>query len=522
MPKPLPIGVQTFRKIIEGSYLYVDKTRWIYDLIRNPSGVYFLARPRRFGKSLLISTLEEIFRGNRELFRGLWLYDQPYDWRPYPIVRIDFSLATIKSAEALEQHLQRLLHQIAEEHQATLADGPYYALFADLIRRMAKDGKVVILVDEYDKPLIDNLGNLAEAQQIREVLKGFYIVIKGMDAYVRFVLLTGVSKFSKVGVFSGLNNLEDLSMSGGFSAALGITEEELLTNCQEHLADFATQRGVSMSELLPEIRRWYDGFCFSADCQHVYNPFSLLLLLRQRRFSDFWFETGTPTFLLKLIRDRGYDVRTLDQLEIEELAFSSYELETLRVVPLLVQTGYLTIKGYDRESRLYRLGYPNYEVERAFLTYLLDLFRSVEDGLAGAYLWRLVQALRAADFDRFFEILAVFFSDIPYDLHIPQERYYQTIFYLIFRLLGLQVGVEVHTSRGRADAVIELAEGVFIFEFKVAGSAAEALTQIKTRGYAEPYRLRDKAIYQVGIGFDPAARGLADWQVEEWPIRTIR
>ncbi len=514
MSKPLPIGIQTFKDIIAGGFLYVDKTRWIYDLIRPAKGVYFLSRPRRFGKSLLISTLAEIFQGKRELFRGLWLYDQPYDWRPYPVIRIDFSLAQVKSAEALEQHIRYTLRQIAGEYQVTLDDAAYYHQFADLIRLLAERGQVVILIDEYDKPLIDNLENLAEAQRIREVLKGFYTVIKGMDAYVRFVFLTGVSKFSKVGIFSGLNNLRDLSTDDRFSAMLGITQAEVETCFPDYIQRFAAHEEVSEAALLAEIRHWYDGFCFSRTCESVYNPFSLLLLLETQSFRDYWFETGTPTFLIKLIQQRGYDVRDLDQLELDELAFSSYELETLRIVPLLFQTGYLTVKGYDRKSRIYRLGYPNYEVELAFLSRLLTSFTPVEDGIAGGYLWRLTQALRAADFDRFFEILGVFFSDIPYDLQIPQERYYQTVFYLIFRLVGLQVGTEVRTSRGRADAVVEVAEGVFVFEFKLRGSAAEALAQIKARGYAEPYRLAGKPVTLIGVGFDPETRGIADWQME--------
>ena len=515
MSKPLPIGIQTFKDIIAGGFLYVDKTRWIYDLIRSSKGVYFLSRPRRFGKSLLLSTLAEIFWGNRELFRELWLYDQPYDWRPYPVIRIDFSLALATSAEEVEENIRYTLRQIAREYQVTLDDAPYYHQFADLIRRLAAErAQVVILIDEYDKPLIDNLENLAEAQRIRNVLKGFYSVIKGMDAYLRFVFLAGVSKFSKVGVFSGLNNLRDLSMDDRFSTMLGMTQAEVETCFPDYVQRFAAHEGVTELALLAQIRQWYNGFCFSRTCEPVYNPFSLLLLLETQTFKDYWFETGKPTFLIKLIQQRGYDVRDLDRLELDEAAFSSYELETLQLLPLLFQTGYLTIKGYDRESRLYRLGYPNYEVEHAFLNRLLTSFNPVEDGIAGGYLWRLTRALRAADFDRFFEILAVFFSDIPYDLHIPQERYYQTVFYLIFRLVGLQVGTEVRTSHGRADAVVEVAEGVFIFEFKLRGSAAEALAQIKARGYAEPYRLAGKPITLIGIGFDPEARAIADWQVE--------
>jgi len=513
MLKPLPIGIQTFRKIVEGGYLYVDKTRWIYDLIRNPSGVYFLARPRRFGKSLLISTLEEIFHGNRELFTGLWVYDQPYDWQSFPVLHIDFSLYQADNANHLKLVLADMLGELGERAGILLPPGDYLKRFRELIWRMAGDRRMVILIDEYDKPLLDHIDDLAEAQRVREVLRGFYTVIKGMDAHIRFVLLTGISKFSKVGVFSGLNNLEDISFSTRFAAILGITEGELLENWADYLVQMAGQEQTSVADLIANIRHWYNGFCFAAECQSVYNPFSLLLLMSQRRFSSFWFETGTPTFLIKLIEQRGYDVRELDNLELNELAFSAYELDDLSVVPLLYQTGYLTIKHYDPASRLYRLGYPNFEVEHAFLTYLLAAFSPADIGTAGAEIWRLRQALKAADFDQMFLILRAFFASIPYDIQMPQERYYQTVFYLVFRLLGLETGVEVRSSRGRADAVVEVDEGVYIFEFKLAGSAAGAIDQARRQGYADPYRAGHKPVYLVGVRFDLAQRAIAEWEV---------
>ena len=514
MLKPLPIGIQTFKDIIEGGFLYVDKTKWIYELIRYPKGVYFLARPRRFGKSTLISTLKEIFEGNRELFQGLWLYDSPYRWEAYPIIRLDFSLSQVENADELKRSIKRYISQVAQQYQVSIGEGEYHEQFAELISTLAAKNKVVILIDEYDKPIIDNIGNMKEAQRIREVLKGFYTVIKGMDAYIRFVLLTGISKFSKVGVFSGLNNLEDITMSPAFSSVLGIAEEEISTYFKDYIPDFAEKEELSADQLLEKMRHWYNGFCFSADGQNVYNPFSLLLFFKQQRFANFWFETGTPTFLIKLIREKGYDVRQIDTLEIDELSFSTYEIENLGVVPLLFQTGYLTIKGYSKDAGLYRLYYPNYEVEHAFLRYLLDSFSYTENGLAGGYLWKLVQALAEKAFERFFEILEVFFAEIPYDIQMKQERYYQTIFYLLFKLIGLKVGAEVRTNRGRIDAVVELEESVFIFGFKLDESEAEALRQIKERGYFERYRLKGKEIYLVGVRFETEKRSIGGWQIE--------
>lgn len=515
MLKPLPVGIQTFKDIIEGEFLYVDKTKWIYELIRYPKGVYFLARPRRFGKSLLISTLKEIFEGNRSLFKGLWLYEQTsYQWEAHPIIRIDFSLNKVKNGDDVKQEIKRYLERIAQQYQITLNEGEYHHQFADLISQLAAQNKVVILIDEYDKPIIDNIEDVEKARQIREVLKGFYAVIKGMDEHIRFVLLTGISKFSKVGVFSGLNNLEDISMAPQFSALLGITKEETDLYFQDYLTEFAAQEAETPPTISEKMKAWYDGFCFAGACQNVYNPFSLLLLFKQRRFANFWFESGTPTFLIKLIRENHYAIDKFDELELDELAFSNYEIETLQIIPLLFQTGYLTIKGYHKESRLYRLYYPNYEVEHAFLQHLLGSFSHIEAGLGGGYLWRLVQALKNSDLDRFFEVLAVFFADIPYDIQIKQEKYYQTIFYLIFKLIGLEVEAETKTSRGRIDAVIELQETLFLFEFKLDGDEQEALEQIKTMEYFQKYRLSEKQIYLVGVAFDTQQRKVIRWQAE--------
>ncbi len=513
MLKSLPIGTSTFRKIIEREQLYVDKTRAIYELITG-GDVYFLSRPRRLGKSLLLSTLQEIFEGHRELFAGLWIYESAYQWEKYPVIRIDFSQLKVHTAAELESGLKRYLRRIARQHQIELEAGEYYEQFSDLIFLLAEKGKVIVLIDEYDKPLVDNLQDVEEARRIREVLRGFYTILKGMDEYLRFVLLTGVSKFSKVGVFSGLNNLKDITLDNRFATLLGVTQDESGLYLMEHVAAFAENEGLAEDELLEKMRVWYDGFSFSKKCKSVYNPFSLLLLLDMQDFRNYWFETGTPTFLIKLIREKEYDVRLMEELVVDELAFSSYEIGNLSVIPLLFQTGYLTIKSYEPATRLYKLYYPNYEVENAFSRYLLSSFVTVESGLTGGYLWRLAEALNARDFETFFEVLRIFLADIPYDIQIKRERYYQTIFYLLFKLIGLQIGAEVRTNRGRIDAVVETEGGVFIFEFKLDGSPEAALAQIRERGYAEQYGLRDD-VYLIGVEFGVAERNVVAWQVEQ-------
>ncbi len=380
MPQPVQASTYTFRHLIDGGFLYVDKTRYLYDLVRPGTGLYFLARPRRFGKSLMLSTLEEIFLGNRALFEGLWIDSSDYDWQTYPVMRIDFSWSTIHNAAALQQAIDSYIEEIAESHEIIVRGYDCQSRFRNLLLQLSKEGRLVVLIDEYDKPLIDNLENLPVAIEIRDTLRSFYGIIKSMDRYLRFVFITGISKFSKVGVFSVLNNLTDITMSPHFATALGITEAELTSCFADHIDAFAQQESFTPTAFVAKIRQWYDGFCFVEESPSVYNPFSTLQLFYNHRFSNYWFETGTPTFLIKLLKTQKYDITLLNDLRLRELGFSTYELESLSVVPLLFQTGYLTIKAYEPTRRVYTLGYPNSEVEDAFLTYLLSEFSERDRG----------------------------------------------------------------------------------------------------------------------------------------------
>lgn len=514
MPKPLAVWTHTFRDIIEGGFHYIDKTRHIYELVRYPKGVYFLARPRRFGKSTLITTLEELFAGNRALFQGLWIDQSDYDWQPYSVVRFDFSEHRVRDAETLAKVLDWFIANQAKAKNVVLDGFDFQSNLSSLIGQLAQKQKVVILIDEYDKPITDNLTNLAEARRIREVMRDFYTVIKALDRHLRFVFITGISKFSRVGLFSTMNNLEDLTLLPQYATLLGITEEELRQDFAEHLALFAEQRRGTVAELLAEIKRWYNGFCFAASAPNVYNPYSTLLCLKQQRFSNFWFETGTPTFLINLIKQEQYDVRDLDNLHVRELGFSTYELDKLPVVPLLFQTGYLTLKAYEPTRAVYTLGYPNAEVEQAFITFLLASFSNVERALSDSYLWQLIDALEAKAVDRFFLVLQTFFANIDYSLYIQQEKYYQTIFYLIFMMLGFRAEAEVQTNQGRIDAVVEVPDHIFIFEFKLDGSEEEALQQIKDREYFQKYQLKRKPITLIGANFASAQRQVVKWKEE--------
>lgn len=518
MPKPLPTDTSTFRDIIQGGYLYVDKTEYIYKFVARAKGAYFLSRPRRFGKSLLISTLDELFRGNRELFQGLWIDQSDYKWDSYPVIRLDFNQEPTQDAESLQDSINAYLDEIAESYNIELADGPYYRRFRRLIQTLAKNKPVVILIDEYDKPLIENLENLDDpeklknAQEIRDTLKGFYGVIKAMDRHIRLAFITGISK---VGVFSDLNNLTDLTLTPSFATALGLTETELRENLSDYISIFAEKKGVDIDTLLDEIRHWYDGFCFAHDGENVYNPFSTMLLFFHQRFSNYWFESGTPTFLINLLRDNQYDIEELGTFELEDIAFSTYELERLAIVPLLFQTGYLTIKGYNEQTRLFKLYYPNFEVENAFLIYLLDAFSNIQQGLTTSYLGRLITALEQHDLDEFFKVLKVLFANIDYDLQLNHEKYYQTIFYLTFTLVGLRTAAEVKTNDGRIDAVIELSDRIYLFEFKLDKNATEAMNQIQSHRYYEKYQLRGKPITCVGANFSTSTRTVGEWTTQE-------
>ena len=307
--KNLPIGIQTFSDIIQNDYLYVDKTEKIFDLVKNPKGVYFLSRPRRFGKSLLISILNEIFKGEKELFKGLWIYRADYPWEKHPIVRIDFSKKKAENRDDLKGFILYQLKNIADKYGVSLTRDQYDEAFDELLAKLSQINKVVILIDEYDKPIIDNIENKKLAVDLREILKGFYTIIKACDEHIRFVLLTGVSKFSKAGVFSGLNNLKDISMDIKYSSLLGITRQEMEHFFREYIDRFAETENISNAELIEKVAYWYDGFCFSETCEKVFNPFSMLLLFDNARFSNYWFESATPSFLIKLMKEKSFDIK---------------------------------------------------------------------------------------------------------------------------------------------------------------------------------------------------------------------
>lgn len=514
--KPLTTSVYTFEKLCEGGFLYVDKTAGIYDLIEPAFAQYFLSRPRRFGKSLLVSTLKVIFQGRRELFEGLALADKNYDWQTYPVIHLDLGTAAARSAAELEEILAERVDSCAHEYGLEISGNYVAGRFQQLIEKLAsRDGKVVILIDEYDKPLLGHLGQ-ESAREIQAVLKQFYAVVKATEAQQRFVLITGVSKFSRVSIFSDLNNLTDLTMSGQAATLLGYTQEEVEADFPDYIERLAKKQGRSVDETIEELRVWYNGYKFHQDAPTVYNPVSLMKCFMNEEFKNYWFETGTPTFLLDLLKGKPVD---LDNLEVDENAFSTYDPIDLHPLPLLVQTGYLTIKDAEMmgDVRYYKLGYPNLEISQSFSYWLVRSMASVPDPELSGALRYMVKALQAGDVDTMLEHLKTFFHSVQYDLIKKKEteKYYQTIFFTVFKLVGAMIDAEVKTSRGRIDAVIKTADCIYIFEFKLHGSAEDALQQIHDKQYAAPYRDDPRKKLLVGVEFSETERNLGAWLIEK-------
>jgi hypothetical protein len=512
--QPLTTSIYTFADLIRGGYKYVDKTPWIHELVREYKGQYFLSRPRRFGKSLLVSTLKAIFQGRRELFDGLAIVDTDYGWAKHPVIHLDLGAAGVQTAAELADALGYALDSCARDHGLRLTRQHVSTRFQELVETLAeRDGPVVILVDEYDKPLLGHLGK-ASAREIQPVLKQFYSVIKTTEPHQRFVLLTGVSKFSKVSVFSDLNNLTDLTMSRRAATLLGYTQEEVEANFPDYIESLAAAQNRTLDETLDELRLWYNGYRFEEDSPTLYNPVSFMKCLINGRFKNYWFETGTPTFLLDLLKRKPVD---LGNLTAPEDAFSVYEADQLHSLPLLFQTGYLTIREAMQQGRrrTYRLGFPNFEIEESLSMAVASSFAELEMQDSQSALTAMMQALQDGDVDAMLEHLKTFFHNVPYDIVEQKEKYYQTIFFTVFKLLGAMIDAEVRTSTGRIDAVVRTAANVFIFEFKLRGGAEEALRQIREKDYAAPYRDDPRKTILVGVGFDDAKHNLGEWIIGE-------
>lgn len=509
-----PIGVQDFSDIRRGGYVYLDKTEIIQKLAEDGK-YYFLSRPRRFGKSLLISTMQAYFQGRKELFEGLSIYSMEKDWTEYPVLRIDLSGTTYTSQAALDEKLSSILCKWEGQYGI---DNKYVSpgirLEAVISAAHESSGqKVVVLVDEYDKPIMDALGKEDLMDYFRNTLQGFYSVLKSQDDKLRFGFLTGVTKMGKLSVFSGLNNLKDISMLPAYSDICGISEKELVSELSEGVKEMAEANGISVEECLARLRDMYDGYHFCADAAGVYNPFSLLNALQDKQFNDYWFETGTPSFLVNLIKNTTYDISSLQGEEVDSSLLISVNTAFANPIPLLYQSGYLTITGYDREVGLYRLDFPNREVKNGFLSFVLQY--STSSTVSGKTLIaKIHRALRDGRPEDMMKELDAFFARKNYQIQADEEKDFQYAVSTIFELLGEDVQTERQTSNGRIDVLMQTDKYIYIMELKVDSDADAALKQIEEKGYARPFASDCRRLFKIGVGFSLSTRRLSSWKID--------
>ena len=514
--RKLPIGIQTFEEIRNHGYLYVDKTAMVYR-IANEGKTYFLSRPRRFGKSLLLSTFEAYFLGKKELFRGLAMEKLETEWRQYPVFHLDLNAEKYTSSEALSLFLNTQICRWEALYGKTDNEESLSTRFAGVIQRAYEQTgcQVVVLIDEYDKPLLQALLDERLLEEYRRTLKAFYGVLKSADRYLRFVLLTGVTKFAQVSVFSDLNQLNDISMKAPYATVCGITKQELVDTFSPEIAMLGGQNELSFDETVAKLTAMYDGYHFGVNTPGMFNPFSLLNVFDGERFDNYWFQTGTPTYLADLLKQSDYDLRLLmDGVEVNSASFSEYRAEAGNPLPMIYQSGYLTIKDYDKEVNLYTLGFPNNEVRYGFLNFLVPYYTEITNDETGFHIAKFMRDLRAGDVDAFMERLKVFFAGIPYELNDNTERHYQVIFHIVFTLMGQFIQSEVRSARGRADAVVQAKDAVYVFEFKLNGTAEAALKQIGERGYLIPFSLDGRRLVKIGVDFDKETRNIRHYMVE--------
>ena len=506
--KMLPIGIQSFEKLRNSNAIYVDKTQHIWNLI-NSGSVYFLSRPRRFGKSLLVSALSELFAGNKQLFDGLYIYDK-WDWnKTFPVIYLDFTEIAYKTVSLLESSLLDFVNSTADKHCVELTSVALATRFAQLIEKLhEKTGNpVAILIDEYDKPLIDNLGDKETHEQVKRSLHDFYQVIKAKDKYIKFVFMTGVSRFSGLSIFSGLNNLNDITMDTQYASICGYTQEELENSFKEYIEEAGKYLGISYDKTIDAIKRWYNGYSWDGKVS-VYNPFSTLLFFSKKKFGNYWVETGTPTFLIEQVRKRDDLSPFVEQTVISSSSLRGVSYDTVGNIALLFQTGYLTIKKEEtaNEKLEYTLDFPNMEVREAFLESLLEAYASrqpaeIED--IGKKIRKAIDGKSAEGLQR---SLTELFANIPYDLITERESYYHSLFLLAARMSGFEVEGEVHTDNGRIDVVLKKDNSVIVVEIKynkqktTTKMIKEAIKQIRDIKYYEKYIGSDVNLLAIAFG----------------------
>ena len=514
MNRKYPIGIQSFENIRKEGYLYVDKTALIYQLVQTGK-YYFLSRPRHFGKSLLLSTLQAYYEGKKELFDGLAMASLEKDWKTYPVLLLDLNARRYEDVHSLVAILNQHLESWEAVYGDEKKDRAPEERFAYLIEKICRETgqKVVVLIDEYDKPMLQAIHNKELQSSYRNILKAFYGVLKSKDAYLKFALLTGVTKFSKVSVFSDLNNIEDITLIRDFAGLCGISEEELYATLSTDIQELAEATGMSYEDTCRRLKEQYDGYHFAERTSGMYNPFSLLNVLKSKQFRNYWFETGTPTYLVELLKENHYPLEHLTYEQATADTLTGIDTVDSSPIPVLYQSGYLTIKDYDPEFETYTLGFPNKEVEEGFTRFLLPYYAHIRSGSSAFHIVNFVKEVRSGNIDGFMKRLQSFFSDTPYELIRDLELHYQNVLFIIFRLVGFYTQAEYRTSEGRVDLVIRTDQFIYVMEFKLDGTAEEALQQIEEKQYALPFVSDSRRLFKVGVNFSNATRNIEKWLV---------
>ena len=531
--KKISTSISTFRNLIESDCLYVDKTKYIYDMVKEPFGQFFFSRPRRFGKSLTVSTLESVFLGEKELFEGLYIYDKDYSWDTFPIIHIDFGKSDSSTVASLEEWLKLEMTGIASKNEVQIGGSSPALMFGELIKALNNkyNKGVVILIDEYDRPITNNIEDGKGVKKIRQVMEAFYQMIKGYESIERFVFITGITKLSQVSIFSKLNNLSDISRNRNFADAVGYTQEELDEYFHDYIVAGADKNGITYDELKKKLALWYDGFRFTFDGEKVYNPVSIGRFMNEDfEFRNYWYATATPVMLVNQARKQNITVETIENAVMTDISYNSFDIMQLStdnvdsqsLIQLLYQTGYLTIGEKEEKNSIptYKLIYPNKEVKDSFETDLASVYMNKAVGEISNFTNLIQSAAYEGNIERMIEILKGIFAGVPYDVQLNYEKYYQSLLYLTFRMCGMDIIAEKATNIGRIDAELISGKNIYVIECKINKTAQEAIKQIEDKKYCEKSILKKEEgykIYKVGMNFstNKGVRNIDDWMCVE-------